>query len=121
MYLNKAEANAKLGNGQLALNDVNVIRTRAGIPSLTLADVAGGDVLGTVLEERRLEFAFEGQRSYDLFRNNLPLVRNYPGTHSLNNTPNTNTLQTILPTDPRVVFYIPQVEIDNNPKLVQNP
>lgn len=121
MYLNKAEANAKLGNAQLALNDVNVIRTRAGIPTLTLADVVGGDVLGAVLEERRLEFAFEGQRAYDLFRNNLPLVRNYPGTHALNNTPNTNTLQTILPTDPRVVFFIPQVEIDNNPKLTQNP
>ncbi|SHM59447.1 RagB/SusD family nutrient uptake outer membrane protein [Mucilaginibacter sp. OK098] len=121
MYLNKAEANAKLGNSQLALDDVNTIRTRAGIPTLTLSDVGAGNVLGAVLEERRLEFAFEGQRSYDLFRNNLPLVRNYPGTHSLNNVPNTNIMQTVLPTDPRVIFYIPQSEIDINPKLTQNP
>ena len=121
MYLNKAEANAKLGNGQAALDDVNIIRTRATIPTLTLGTVGAGNVLGAVLEERRLEFAFEGQRSYDLFRNNLPLVRDYPGTHSLNNVPNTNIMQTVLPTDPRVVFYIPQSEIDKNPKLTQNP
>jgi hypothetical protein len=121
MYLNKAEANAKLGNDQVALDDVNKIRTRAGIPSLTLQDIAAGGILQAVLKERKLEFAFEGQRSYDLFRNNLPMVRNYPGTHSLNNTPNTNIMQTVLPTDPRVVFFIPQTEIDNNPKLIQNP
>ncbi|MDB4920102.1 MAG: RagB/SusD domain protein [Mucilaginibacter sp.] len=121
MYLNRAEANAKLGNSQLALDDVNVIRTRAGIPTLTLSGVGTGNVLGAVLEERRLEFAFEGQRSYDLYRNNLPLIRNYPGTHSLNNVPTTNIMQTILPADPRVVFYIPQTEIAINPKLTQNP
>jgi hypothetical protein len=119
MYLNRAEANAKLGNTQKALDDVNIIRTRAGIPSLTLA--TAGDVLGAVLEERHLELAFEGQRAYDLFRNNLPMVRNYPGTHALNNTPTTNIMQTVLPTDARVVFFIPQTEIDNNPKLTQNP
>ncbi|MES2064351.1 MAG: RagB/SusD family nutrient uptake outer membrane protein [Bacteroidota bacterium] len=122
MYLNRAEANAKLNNGQKALDDVNLIRNRAGITTpITLADVGAGGVLGVVLEERRLEFAFEGQRAYDLFRNNLPLVRDYPGTHSLNNTPNTNIKQTVLPTDARVIFYIPQYEIDNNPKLTQNP
>jgi len=121
MYLNKAEANAKLGNSQLALDDVNVIRTRANIPTLALTDVGAGNVLGAVLEERRLELAFEGQRSYDLFRNNLPLIRDYPGTHSLNNVPTTNIMQTVLPTDPRVVFYIPQTEIAINPKLTQNP
>jgi hypothetical protein len=117
MYLNRAEANAKLGNSQAAINDVNVIRTRAGIPTIA----ATGDVLGAVLEERKLEFAFEGQRAYDLYRNNLPLVRNYPGTHSLNNVPTTNIMQTILPTDARVIFYIPQTEIAINPKLTQNP
>lgn len=121
MYLNRAEANAKLGNAQLALDDVNVIRTRANIPALTLGAVGAGNVLAAVLEERRLEFAFEGQRAYDLFRNNLPLIRNYPGTHSLNNTPTTNIMQTVLPTDARVVYYIPQTEIAINPKLTQNP
>jgi hypothetical protein len=121
MYLNRAEANAKLGNYQVAIDDINIIRTRATIPNLTLAGVGAANVLGAVLEERRLELAFEGQRVYDLFRNNLPMVRNYPGTHALNNTPNTNIMQTVLPTDPRVVFFIPQHEIDLNPNLTQNP
>jgi hypothetical protein len=121
MYLNKAEANAKLGNSQLALDDVNIIRTRAGIPALNLGSVGSANVLSAVLQERRMEFAFEGQRSYDLYRNNLPLIRNYPGTHSLNNVPTTNIMQTVLPTDARVIFYIPQTEIAINPKLTQNP
>ena len=122
MYLNKAEANAKLGNVQLALDDVNIIRSRAGIPALTVSAIsAGKTILDVVLDERRLEFAFEGQRAYDLFRNNKPMSRNYPGTHALNNTPNTNITQTILPTDARVIFYVPQYEIDNNKNLTQNP
>lgn len=121
MYLNRAEANAKLGNSQPALDDVNIIRTRAGIPNVTMSGIGTGTVLGTVLEERRLELAFEGHRAYDLYRNSLPMVRNYPGTHSLNNVPSTNVMQTVLPTDPRVVFYIPQTEIAINPSLTQNP
>jgi hypothetical protein len=123
MYLNKAEAYAKQGNGQLALDNVNLIRTRATIPALTLTGIAAANksALDVVLEERRLEFAFEGQRAYDLFRNNRPMVRNYPGTHALNNTPTTNITQTILPTDARVIFYVPQYEIDNNKNLSQNP
>lgn len=121
MYLNKAEAYAKMGEVTAALENVNVIRSRAGIPVLTTSNLPEGGILSAVLNERNLELAFEGHRAYDLYRNNLSLVRNYPGTHSLNNTPNTNTLQTVLPTDPRVVFYLPQAEVDNNPKLVQNP
>jgi hypothetical protein len=49
-----------------------------------------------------------------LFRNNRPVVRNYPGT-------GTSTNQTVDPGDSKVVAFIPQNEIDKNPKLVQNP
>ncbi|UYQ94060.1 RagB/SusD family nutrient uptake outer membrane protein [Chitinophaga horti] len=128
MYLNRAEANAKIGGAglQMALDDVNTIRQRAGLSGAalhTLASVAaaGKTVLDVVLEERRLEFAFEGQRPYDLFRNNRPLVRDYPGTHALNNTPNTNVNQTIQPTDNRVIFFIPNRERLVNKNLTQNP
>jgi len=119
MYLNRAEANAKLNNTQLALDDVNVIRLRAGIPTYALTDVtAAHTILDIVLEERWLELAFEGHRAYDLFRNNRPVVRNYPGTHStINGTVN----QTINPTDARVIYFIPQTERDKNPNLSQNP
>ncbi|SFH16613.1 RagB/SusD family nutrient uptake outer membrane protein [Pedobacter insulae] len=116
MYLNRAEANAKLGNDQLALDDVNRIRTRAGIANLTLAGLtlSGKSVLDAVLDERWYELAFEGHRAYDLFRNNRALIRNYPGT-------GTSTNQTIQPGDSKIVSFIPQNEIDKNNKLIQNP
>ena len=122
MYLNRAEANAKLGNDQLALDDVNEIRERAGLSGTalhTLASVAasGKTVLDVVLDERFLELAFEGHRAYDLFRNSKPLMRNYPGSQVVNG----NVNQTVQPTDNRVVFFIPQNEINKNPNLTQNP
>lgn len=126
MYLIRAEAEAKEGNTQAAIADINLLRERAGLSDSDLYTVGnlqqqGKTVLDAVLEERFLELAFEGHRAYDLFRNNRPLQRNYPGTHSLSNTPTTNVNQTILPTNNRVVFFIPQAEIDRNNNLTQNP
>lgn len=122
MYLNRAEANAKLGKTAAALADVNIIRTRAGLGDALYTSLpAGKTALDIVLEERWMELAFEGHRSYDLFRNNRSMIRNYPGTHSLNNTPTTNVNQTVPATDARVIFFIPQSEIDKNSKLTQNP
>ncbi|WP_127124871.1 RagB/SusD family nutrient uptake outer membrane protein [Pseudoflavitalea rhizosphaerae] len=122
MYLIRAEANAKLGNEQLALDDVNVLRTRAGLSGAALHSLAsvaasGRTILDAVLDERWLELAFEGHRAYDLFRNNKPLVRNYPGSQVVNG----NVNQTVQPTDNRVIFFIPRNEINKNPNLTQNP
>ena len=120
MYLNRAEANAKLGNDQLAIDDVNVIRERAGLSGTALYavdDLKGHpSVFDVVLEERRLELAFEGHRTMDLYRNNRPMVRAYDGFHSPD-----RFNQTILPTSDRVIFYIPEREIIVNPNLTQNP
>ncbi len=120
MYLNRAEANAKLGNDQLALDDVNLIRTRAGLTGTaqyTLADLKGrASVLDVVLEERRLELFFEGHRYFDLFRNNRPMVRAYIGFHG---TDHFNF--TVLPTDARVIYFIPEDETIVNTNLIQNP
>lgn len=126
IYLIRAEAQAKLGNADEALADVNLIRTRAGLSGDALhtassVSAAGKSILDVVLEERYLELAFEGHRVYDLFRNNRSLIRNYPGTHSQNNTPTTNVYQEVPPTHPRVVSFIPQAEIDRNANLQQNP
>ncbi len=125
MYLIRAEANAKLGNIQPALDDVNLIRQRSGLSGTALHTVASialssKSVLDVVLEERWLELAFEGHRAYDLFRNGRSVVRNYPGTHALNVTPN-NINQTITAADNRVVFFIPESERAKNPNLTQNP
>jgi len=121
MYLIRAEANAKLGNNQLAIDDVNLIRQRAGLSGTELyivTDLKGkASILDVVLEERRLELAFEGHRQFDLFRNNLPLVRAYKGYHGADNDHFNHRVE---PTDPRVIFYIPERETNINPNLTQN-
>jgi len=120
MYLIRAEVNAKLGNDQLAIDDVNIIRKRAGLSGTalyTVDDLKGHDsVLSVVLEENYLEFFIEGHRTFDLFRNNRPMVRAYTGWHG---TDHFNFR--VEPTSLRVIFYIPEREIIANPNLTQNP
>src|SRR5699024_10483308 len=110
-----------MGNYQQAIDDVNLIRKRAGLSGDALYSVNNlkwnDSVLDVVLQERRLEFAFEGLRKFDLLRNDRSIVRNYPGTHL---DPGEST-QVIQPDDPRIVFYIPENEIELNPNLKQNP
>ncbi|MGR3854093.1 RagB/SusD family nutrient uptake outer membrane protein [Chryseobacterium indologenes] len=116
LYLNRAEAYAKKGNTASALADINIIRTRAGIPVYNSVP-AGQTILDIVLQERRLEMAFEGHRRYDVFRNKLDLDRQYPGTH----LSGSNAFYTVPYTHNRVVEYIPEQQIQIQPNLVQNP
>ncbi|PQJ35740.1 hypothetical protein BSZ35_15085 [Salinibacter sp. 10B] len=130
MYLNRAEANAKLNNDQKALQDVNTIRKRAGLSGEALYDQSDLDgslsALDVVLQERRLEFAFEGHRALDLWRNGRPMVREYPGVHTETNiAPGLNTstsppTQTIPADHPRVVHFIPERETELT-DMTQNP
>jgi hypothetical protein len=99
LYLNRAEASAKLGDFAAARTDLKAIHTRAGLPASDIDNLADGAVLAAILLERRLELAFEGHNSFDYFRNGLPLVR----TAADNN----GTAQTIQPDDPKVIFTIP--------------
>ena len=83
VILNRAEAYAHLGQDANALEDVNVIRNRAGIPAegmFATGNMHGyASVLDVVLDERRLELAFEGFRTHDLTRNKINIDRKYPG------------------------------------------
>jgi hypothetical protein len=119
MYLNRAEANSKMGNTQLAIEDVNIIRKRAGIPTYnSVADFPEElEILDVVLQERRLELAFEGHRKFDIFRNNKTLNRRYPGSHLYGSNP----FYEVEPQSNRVVLYIPENEIIVQPSLEQNP
>ena len=113
IYLNRAEAYAKLGNFGAALSDLNIIRERsipgAGYPSLD-ATVASN----LIDKERQLELAYQAERSYDVCRNGKPLVRRYPGPQ--------RQFEDIPATDYRVVYYIPQDAINSYPgTLTQNP
>ena len=113
IYLNRAEAEAKMGNYAAALSDLNMIRERAitggGYKNLDVSNAAE-----RIDKERQLELAFQAERSYDVFRNGGSLTRHYPGAH--------NQKLDILPTDYRVVYFIPQDAINAYPgKLTQNP
>ena len=85
VILNRAEAYARSNQPDKALEDVNVIRTRAGIPAeglFSTANMHGYDnAADVVMDERRLELAFEGHRMFDVYRNKLNMDRRYPGAH----------------------------------------
>ncbi|MBX6361064.1 MAG: RagB/SusD family nutrient uptake outer membrane protein [Acidobacterium ailaaui] len=132
MYLNRAEAYAKLGDIKDALDDVDAVRRNRGLESsLYNGTVPNGmTALQIVLNERRIEFAFEGFRMFDLFRNNLPLVRDYWGYHlegltasdiDLSKKPQGYPNEIIQPNDTRIQYYIPIDEIQANKLCVQNP
>jgi hypothetical protein len=125
VMLMKAEALSQLGEFPEALDIINKVRRRAGIPDLALASsaVAFEDA---ILEERALELAFEGKRWFDLLRmgrrNDYSrkgklieiIVQNVPSTQKrILATKLTNPLGWYLP--------IYESEIERNKNLVQNP
>lgn len=113
VYLNRAEAQAKLGNYSAALADLNKIRTRS-ITNGAYSSLNASNASKLIDKERELELAFQAERSYDVFRNGEALTRQYPGPH--------NQSEVIAPTDFRVVYYIPQSAINSYPGvLTQNP
>ena len=83
VILNAAEAYARNGNATKALELVNVIRKRANIPDAGLfseTQMHGyADAIDVVMDERRMELAFEGHRMFDVYRNQKDMDRHYPG------------------------------------------
>ncbi|MDF1571939.1 MAG: RagB/SusD family nutrient uptake outer membrane protein [Bacteroidales bacterium] len=73
LYLIRAEAGARLGGtfAEGALEDLNAIRTRAGLAQLD----GSADLLEEIFLERRRELAFEGHLLYDLARYHKDIVR----------------------------------------------
>ena len=114
VLLNRAEAYAKLGQDGKALEDINKLRSRAGIPEYSSGNISNygySKVLDVVLDERRMELCFEGHRFFDVFRNRLDMDRRYIGYH---------TWEIIHPGDLRIALLISQDEI-NCGGIAQNP
>lgn len=115
VILNRAEAYAKLGQDANALADVNVIRERAGIPAAGMFAAGNmhgyANALDVVLDERRMELAFEGHRVFDVYRNNLPMDRRFAGVQ---------TWEVVQPTDNRIQLPIPYSETSVS-GIPQNP
>ena len=105
VLLNRAEAEAELGEDTPALNDVNELRTKRGLDPV---DLSGTALLDEILLQRRLELAQEGHRFFDLKRRGLDITK--PAGHTL-----------VPYSDFRVVARISDTQMDANKNLVNNP
>lgn len=106
-YLIRAEARAKQGNIDGALEDINIIRVRAGLPDTTASDQSS--VLSVILKERQAELFCEwGNRFFDLKR-----------TGDINQILGMIKAPYWQQTD--ALYPIPLSELQNNPALIQNP
>jgi hypothetical protein len=111
MYLIKAEALLASGNAPEALNIVNTIRARHITPATPLASLTQADIL----RERLFEFAGEAKRRQDLIRHGhfIDARTDCTGAASVCAKPVRDASRILMP--------IPQTQIQNNPKLTQNP
>ncbi len=121
IILLKAEAMVASGNLSGAATEVNRIRSRAKLADLDASVTGDAKAMKlAVLNERRLELAFEGQRWFDLVRNTTdedPVI--FDILNSLN-TRDSGRLPMGTLTEEGLVYPIPQTEIDKNPNLTQN-
>ncbi len=109
LLLMQAEALNESGQTTAAEAPLNEVRQRAGLPGIHGQSQA--DMRNTILHERRMELAFEGQRWFDIIRvNNGEYGLNF--LHAIGKT-NATAKHLLMP--------IPQVELDANPNLTQNP
>jgi hypothetical protein len=107
-FLIRAEARAQQNNLSGAIADLNVIRTRAGLPNLS-SILTQQQVLAAVAQENRIEFFAEwGHRWFDLKRTGQADA--VLGTLKGANWQTTDQL-----------FPIPQSEINYDYNLTQNP
>ncbi|WP_394749959.1 RagB/SusD family nutrient uptake outer membrane protein [Spongiimicrobium salis] len=122
-----AEAAVELGDNASALNYINQIRARARAggstktgadvsvtipPSAVPADLTGTVTIADVMEERRIELAFEGKRWYDIARRRMG-NEVYSATGLEGEKANFSDVDYLIP--------IPFDEIQRNPNLSQNP
>ena len=102
-YLIRAEARVQQDKVPEALTDLNAVRDRAGLTALTVATATKEAVLLAVENERRVEFALEPHRWFDLVR-----------------TGRAGAVLNV--TDPnRFVLPIPVQQLLSDPALEQNP
>ncbi|NAS31591.1 RagB/SusD family nutrient uptake outer membrane protein [Flavobacteriaceae bacterium R38] len=108
MYFIRAEANLQDGTtiGDTPVNDINLIRNRAGVAPLAAVTI------DDILDERFREFAFEGHRRMDLLRNQRSLRQ--PGNPQFDDSGFGQ---------PLTIYPINQRDIDLSPGLAgqQNP
>jgi starch-binding outer membrane protein, SusD/RagB family len=104
MYLIRAEAEARLvGNIDAIQEDINVIRARANLSATSASTHT--DLLRVIERERRVEFAFEGHRWFDL-------VRTGRAVDVLTNVNRVNQTRFPIPLE--------EIQTNRNPGMIQN-
>lgn len=131
LYLNKAEALFHTGDEEGAREALKPVRQRAGMPAVT---ATGADLLEAIKNERRIEFAFEEHRYFDVRRwKEAPkyfgstvhaiTIKKYPDGKK---TYEVDKLRSDVGGDRKwddKMYWLPisKSEMDKNPNLVQNP
>lgn len=107
LHLIRAEANAKLTKLDIALEDINLIRKRAGMIT-PVVGLSQSECLDEVMKQRRFElFSESGHRWMDLKRTGMATAVLAP-------------IKGATWKDTDVLYPIPEVEISRNPNVSQN-
>jgi hypothetical protein len=127
------------GYNQSSLDLINSVRVRAGLPNYTMSNITSVAQFEQALSnERRIEFAFENQRWFDLVRFNTTMttvtavqtMKDHFADEYYNHyrlyvapAPTLAELYANVSTPGRLLLPIPQREIDTNTqlKIEQNP
>lgn len=102
-----AEGKARSGNAAGALANLNTLRAARG---LAASNASGQTLLDLILNERRVELAFEGNRWFDLKRLGLTITKAAG-----------NNASPVPYSDFRILSRIPIDQVAQNAKLKQNP
>lgn len=109
VLLKKAEALNEMGQTDLAAAPLNLVRRRAGLPAVS--GLSQEAMREKIIHERRMELAFEGHRWFDMIR----LQHGDYAIKFLQSIGKTNVNKN------RLLFPIPQTEMDANKLMTQNP
>ena len=134
LYLNLAECHAALNNKQDVLDNLNIVRNRAGIPDLELSDINSDmSLMDWVRSERYAELWFEGHRYFDARRWTIApevfkagvreglnaIAKKDPSFREFNQRVKVD--QPFMWTNKMYLLPINDSEIYSNPQLVQSP
>ena len=109
VLLMKAEALNELGRTDEACTPLNIVRARAGLAPIPTG-TSKSRMKEIIIHERRMELAFEGHRWFDMIRiDNGEYAVKF--LHSIGNK-NASV--------GRLLYPVPQLEIDSNPLFTQN-
>lgn len=110
VLLMQAEALNELNEGRLAVVPLNEVRDRAGLDAIP-ASTPQDQLREIIMHERRMELAFEGHRWFDM-------IRIDGGQYALDFLHSIGKSGASLN---RLLFPIPQTEMDSNSAITQNP